>query len=107
MWIIVAGRRKPRPPPSPRPRRPIRTGRHTAVARPPQGQPHPGRQLAVLGLIFVVLYLFAFFGAGASGSFTERLHPKLGLDLVGGTQATYQASLMANGQAPSPQSMEQ
>ncbi|HEU4349945.1 MAG TPA: protein translocase subunit SecD [Actinoplanes sp.] len=75
------------------------------MARPPQGQPHPGRQLAVLGLIFVVLYLFAFFGAGASGSFTERLHPKLGLDLVGGTQATYQASLLS-GQAPSAESME-
>jgi preprotein translocase subunit SecD len=60
----------------------------------------------VLGLIFVVLYLFAFFGAGASGSFTERLHPKLGLDLVGGTQATYQASLQ-NGQPPNAQSMEQ
>jgi preprotein translocase subunit SecD len=60
----------------------------------------------VLGLIFVVLYLFAFFGNGASGSFTERLHPKLGLDLVGGTQATYVASLQ-NGQAPSQQSMEQ
>jgi preprotein translocase subunit SecD len=60
----------------------------------------------VLGLIFVVLYLFAFFGNGASGSFTDRLHPKLGLDLVGGTQATYVASLQ-NGQAPSQESMEQ
>jgi preprotein translocase subunit SecD len=60
----------------------------------------------VLGLIFVVLYLFAFFGAGASGSISERLHPKLGLDLVGGTQATYVASLQ-NGQPPSAQSMEQ
>lgn len=59
----------------------------------------------MLGLIFVVLYLFAFFGSGASGSFTDRLHPKLGLDLVGGTQATYVASLQ-NGQAPSPDSME-
>ena len=60
----------------------------------------------MLGLIFVVLYLFAFFGAGASGGIAERLHPKLGLDLVGGTQATYQASLQ-NGQPPSAQSMEQ
>ena len=60
----------------------------------------------MLGLIFVVLYLFAFFGAGASGSFTERLHPKLGLDLVGGTQATYQASLIG-GQVPSQTSMEE
>jgi preprotein translocase subunit SecD len=67
---------------------------------------HPGRQLAVLGLVFVVLYLFVFFGAGAKGSFTERLHPKLGLDLVGGTQATYIASVQ-NGKVPSPESMQQ
>jgi preprotein translocase subunit SecD len=60
----------------------------------------------VLGLIFLVLYLFAFFGAGAKGSISDRLEPKLGLDLIGGTQATYQASLQ-NGQAPSPESMEQ
>jgi preprotein translocase subunit SecD len=67
---------------------------------------HPGRQLAVLGLVFVVLYLFVFFGSGATGSFTDRLHPKLGLDLVGGTQATYQASLIG-GQAPSQSSMQE
>jgi len=68
---------------------------------------HPGRQLAVLGLLFVILYALVFFGAGAKGSFTDRLHPKLGLDLVGGTQATYQASLLSNGQAPSQASMEE
>jgi preprotein translocase subunit SecD len=67
---------------------------------------HPGRQLAVLGAIFVVLYLLVFFAGGASGSFTERLHPKLGLDLVGGTQATYIASVEGN-QVPSKTSMEQ
>jgi preprotein translocase subunit SecD len=67
---------------------------------------HPGRQLAVLGLIFVVLYLLVFFAGGAKGSVTERLHPKLGLDLVGGTQATYIASVQG-GQVPSKESMEQ
>jgi preprotein translocase subunit SecD len=67
---------------------------------------HPGRQLAVLGLVFVVLYLLVFFGAGAKGSFTNRLHPQLGLDLIGGTQATYQASLI-NGQVPPQASMEE
>jgi preprotein translocase subunit SecD len=67
---------------------------------------HPGRQLAVLGLVFVVLYLLVFFGAGAKGSFTDRLHPQLGLDLIGGTQATYQASLI-NGQVPNKTSMEE
>ena len=67
---------------------------------------HPGRQLGVLGLIFVVLYLFVFFGGGAKGDFTERLKPKLGLDLVGGTQATYVASVQG-GKPPSKDSMEQ
>ncbi|MGX6601142.1 protein translocase subunit SecD [Micromonosporaceae bacterium Da 78-11] len=67
---------------------------------------HPGRQLGVLGLVFVVLYLFVFFGGGAKGSFVDRLHPKLGLDLVGGTQATYVASVQG-GQPPSKESMEQ
>src|SRR4051794_5971075 len=67
---------------------------------------HPGRQLGVLGLVFVVLYLAVFFMGGAKGSFTERLHPKLGLDLVGGTQATYIASVQG-GQVPSKESMEQ
>ncbi|MET0416205.1 MAG: protein translocase subunit SecD, partial [Actinoplanes sp.] len=67
---------------------------------------HPGRQLAVLGAIFVVLYLLVFFAGGASGSIADRLHPKLGLDLVGGTQATYIASVQG-GQVPSKESMEQ
>jgi preprotein translocase subunit SecD len=67
---------------------------------------HPGRQLAVLGAIFVVLYLLVFFAGGASGSFADRLHPKLGLDLVGGTQATYIASVQG-GQVPSKESLEE
>jgi preprotein translocase subunit SecD len=67
---------------------------------------HPGRQLAVLGLLFVILYALVFFGAGAKGDWHERLEPKLGLDLIGGTQATYKASL-ANGQPPPQTSMEE
>ncbi|MFI7544262.1 protein translocase subunit SecD [Actinoplanes sp. NPDC049599] len=67
---------------------------------------HPGRQLAVLGLLFVILYSLVFFGAGAKGDIDARLEPKLGLDLIGGTQATYVASL-ENGQAPSQVSMEE
>jgi preprotein translocase subunit SecD len=68
---------------------------------------HPGRQLAVLGLLFVILYALVFFGAGAKGSWQDRLEPKLGLDLVGGTQATYVASLQSNGQPPPQASMEE
>jgi preprotein translocase subunit SecD len=67
---------------------------------------HPGRQLGVLGLVFIVLYLLVFFAGGAKGSVTERLKPKLGLDLVGGTQATYVASVQG-GKPPSKDSMEQ
>ncbi len=77
------------------------------MARPPQGQSHPGRQLAVLGLVFVILYLLVFFAAGAKGCFTDRVQPKLGLDLVGGTQATYVAQPQANGQLPTQQNMEE
>ncbi|WP_328478591.1 protein translocase subunit SecD [Actinoplanes sp. NBC_00393] len=65
---------------------------------------HPGRQLAVLGLVFVVLYLAVFFAGGAKGSFTDRLEPKLGLDLVGGTQATYIAS--QQGGVPTQEAMK-
>ncbi|HEX8632360.1 MAG TPA: protein translocase subunit SecD, partial [Catenuloplanes sp.] len=72
---------------------------------PPQGQMRPGRQLAVLGLIFVVLYLFVFF-AGAKGGLKERLEPRLGLDLVGGTRVTLEA-LTPNGQAPPPANLEE
>ncbi len=68
---------------------------------------HPGRQLAVLGLLFVILYALVFFGAGAKGDWQQRLEPKLGLDLVGGTQATYVASLQSNGQPPPQSSMEE
>jgi preprotein translocase subunit SecD len=53
----------------------------------------PGRQLAVLGLLFVILYLMVFFVGPPKGgaSFSERLHPRLGMDLVGGTRVVYQA----------------
>ncbi|MEV0270105.1 protein translocase subunit SecD [Hamadaea sp. NPDC050747] len=70
---------------------------------PPQGQMKPGRQLAVLAGLFVVLYLLVFFTSGASGSFTDRLHPRLGLDLVGGMRMT----LVAQGKTPSAKEMEQ
>ncbi|GAA0809556.1 protein translocase subunit SecD [Spirilliplanes yamanashiensis] len=73
---------------------------------PPQGQQRPGRQLALLGALFVVLYLLAFFAFGASGSIRDRLHPNLGLDLVGGTQVTYVAQTEA-GDAPPRTNLEE
>ncbi|HEX7744491.1 MAG TPA: protein translocase subunit SecD, partial [Micromonosporaceae bacterium] len=72
---------------------------------PPQRQIRPGRQLAVLGAIFVVLYLLVFF-AGAKGSFQDRLHPRLGLDLIGGTRVTLKASSL-DGRAPSGERLEE
>jgi len=64
----------------------------------------PGRQLAVLGLIFAVLYLMVFF-AGASGGWTQRLEPKLGLDLIGGTRVTLEATT-EDGSPPPQTSLE-
>jgi preprotein translocase subunit SecD len=64
----------------------------------------PGRQLAVLGLIFVVLYLLVFLGG--SGSIKDRLEPKLGLDLIGGSRVTYTATT-ATGQAPQADQLEE
>ncbi|MER7475581.1 protein translocase subunit SecD, partial [Micromonospora sp. NPDC000018] len=74
---------------------------------PPQGQMRPGRQLAVLGLIFVVLYLLVFFAGGASGGWKDRLEPKLGLDLVGGTRLTLEATNTVDGRAPTAENLEE
>ncbi|MBO4204946.1 protein translocase subunit SecD [Micromonospora echinofusca] len=67
----------------------------------------PGRQLAVLGLIFAVLYLLVFFAAGASGSWKDRLEPKLGLDLIGGTRLTLEATNTVDGRPPTAENLEQ
>ncbi|WP_431912445.1 protein translocase subunit SecD [Micromonospora carbonacea] len=67
----------------------------------------PGRQLAVLGLIFVVLYLLVFFSGGASGGFKDRLEPRLGLDLVGGTRLTLEATNSLDGRPPTAENLEE
>ncbi len=66
----------------------------------------PGRQLAVLGLIFVVLYLLVFFSGTGNLPFAKRVEPKLGLDLVGGTRVTLTAT-NPNGTAPQASQLEQ
>ncbi|RIV37813.1 protein translocase subunit SecD [Micromonospora radicis] len=73
---------------------------------PPQGQMRPGRQLAVLGGILVVLYLLVFFSGGASGGWKDRLEPRLGLDLVGGTRLTLEATNTLDGRAPTAANLE-
>ena len=50
---------------------------------------HPGRQLAVLGAIFVSARHLVWFGG--DGGWRDRLEPNLGLDLIGGTTVTLQA----------------
>lgn len=65
----------------------------------------PGRQLAVLGLLFVVLYLLVFFAGTGGMGFAERLEPRLGLDLVGGARVTLEARTL-DGKAPSEDSLE-
>ncbi|MET8234451.1 protein translocase subunit SecD [Micromonospora sp. NPDC005298] len=74
---------------------------------PPQGQMRPGRQLAVLGFIFVVLYLLVFFAGGASGSLKDRLEPRLGLDLIGGTRVTLEATNSVDGKPPTADNLEE
>ncbi|TWJ22613.1 preprotein translocase subunit SecD [Micromonospora endolithica] len=67
----------------------------------------PGRQLAVLGAVFVVLYLLVFFAGGASGGWKDRLEPRLGLDLVGGTRLTLEATNTVDGRAPNSENLEE
>ncbi|WP_346120058.1 protein translocase subunit SecD [Micromonospora coerulea] len=74
---------------------------------PPQGQMRPGRQLAVLGLVFVVLYLLVFFSGGASGGWKDRLEPRLGLDLIGGTRLTMEATNSVDGKPPTAANLEE
>ncbi|GIJ10251.1 protein translocase subunit SecD [Micromonospora andamanensis] len=62
--------------------------------------------MAVLGAIFVVLYLLVFFSGGASGSWKDRLEPRLGLDLVGGTRLTLEATNTLDGRAPTAGNLE-
>jgi len=63
----------------------------------------PSRYLMALAAIFIVLYA-VLLGMG-KGSFSERLKPKLGLDLVGGTTLTLDAKT-ETGAAPSADNLE-
>jgi preprotein translocase subunit SecD len=67
----------------------------------------PGRQLAVLGFIFVVLYLLVFFSGGASGGWKDRLEPRLGLDLIGGTRVALEATNSVDGKPPTAANLEE
>jgi len=64
----------------------------------------PGRQLAVLGLLFVILYSMVLFLGTKGQSMADRFQPKLGLDLVGGTRVALKAATLDGG-APSEASL--
>jgi preprotein translocase subunit SecD len=64
----------------------------------------PSRYLFVLAAIFIVLYAVVL--STGSGSFRDRLSPKLAIDLAGGTQMVLQART-PDGSAPSSSSLEQ
>src|ERR1700738_5090737 len=76
----------------------------TTVASPPQGRMRPSRYLFTLAAIFIVLFGVVI-GFG-TGSVKDRLKPKLGLDLIGGTRLTLVAQT-TNGQPHSADSLEQ
>jgi preprotein translocase subunit SecD len=73
---------------------------------PPQKQARPGRQIAFLGLLFVILYALVFFSGTGGMSWRERLEPKLGLDLVGGSRVVLEARTFDGGPPPAD-SLEQ
>ncbi|WP_433207743.1 protein translocase subunit SecD [Dactylosporangium sp. CS-047395] len=70
----------------------------------PQAPMRPSRQLAVLAAIFIVLAALVWFGG--SGGWRNRLEPKLGLDLIGGTTVTLQAQNLEGNKPPTQDQME-
>jgi preprotein translocase subunit SecD len=73
---------------------------------PPQKPNRPGRQLAFLGLLFVILGAMVWFSGPDKAGWQDRLQPRLGLDLVGGTRVTLTA-LTKDGNPPQAGDMEQ
>jgi len=71
---------------------------------PPRGQLRAGRYLASLAVILIALYALVFLQG--SGSVKDKLTPRLGLDLQGGTTVTLHAA-QAGGKAPDAEQLEQ
>jgi preprotein translocase subunit SecD len=71
---------------------------------PPRGQLRVGRYLGSIAVIVIALYALVFFQGG--GSLSDKLTPRLGLDLQGGTTVTLRAAL-SNGKAPASDQLEQ
>lgn len=75
------------------------------MAKTPPSAGRPGRQLIVLSLVSIILFALTFFSGTAGMSWIERLEPRLGMDLVGGTRVTLLAAT-EGGQTPSQDSLE-
>ncbi|HEX6681392.1 MAG TPA: protein translocase subunit SecD [Candidatus Limnocylindrales bacterium] len=73
---------------------------------PPQKPNRPGRQLAFLGLLFVILGAMVWFSGPSKAGWQDRLEPRLGLDLVGGSRVTLEA-VTQDGSPPNAADMEQ
>jgi preprotein translocase subunit SecD len=67
----------------------------------PSGQFKVSRYFLVLAIILVGLYALVFFTGD------KKAHPKLGLDLRGGTSMTLSAVTQAGGKKPTPESLGQ
>ncbi len=70
----------------------------------PQGQLRVSRYFAALGAIIVALYALVFFTG--TGSYADKLKPKLGLDLQGGMTLTLRANGV-DGKAPSKDRLDE
>ncbi len=70
----------------------------------PQGQLRVSRYFAALGAIIVALYALVLFTG--SGSYADKIKPKLGLDLQGGMTVTLRANT-ADGKQPDKEQLEQ
>lgn len=70
----------------------------------PQGQLRVSRYFAALGAIIVALYALVLFTG--SGSYADKLKPKLGLDLQGGMTVTLRANT-ADGKQPDKDQLQQ
>lgn len=66
----------------------------------PSGQLKASRYFIALALILVALYALVFFTGN------KKAHPKLGLDLQGGTSMTLSATTLGSGQAPDKERLE-
>ncbi|MGH3430483.1 MAG: protein translocase subunit SecD, partial [Mycobacteriales bacterium] len=70
-----------------------------------QSRVQPGRYFAVLALVIAGLIALVFF-TGPGGGVTEKLKPKLGLDLQGGTTVTLRAT-SPDGKPPAKDQLNQ